>query len=241
MRRPALVATVALALALPATAGASSHAVNFQTKTADVACGIVASVPGTSLDPGASSRLEGEYPGLQCSAVGIPKPKHGYGDPFVQLGQGQAGRAKLVDESQDELISDANFVTLAPGSTWTRYGITCTLSESSVRCTNSTGHGFEISTGHLSLFPTASATTACGSVSYTFPGTHGEGRVALNNLTASGVSCATARTVASAFIANHKLPPGWHAMSKTVVSHGNTLGEEVLARGSARVIGDLAN
>jgi hypothetical protein len=152
MRRSALVAAVALAVALPATANASSHAVNFQTKTADVPCGIVASVPGTALDPGTGSQLEGEYPGLQCSAAGIPKPKHGIGDPFVQLGQGRAGRAKLVDESQDDLTSDANFVTLAPGSTWKRYGIACTLTASSVRCTNGTGHGFKISTGHLSLF-----------------------------------------------------------------------------------------
>jgi hypothetical protein len=163
-RRFALVVAVALIVALPATAGAYSHAVNFQTKSADVLCGIVASVPGTELDPGTGAQLNGDYPGLQCSAEDIPKPKQGFGDPFVKLGQGQAGRAMLVDESQDELISDADFVTLAPGSTWRRYGIACTLSESSARCTNSAGHGFEISTGHLSLFPTASQDTTCGSV-----------------------------------------------------------------------------
>jgi hypothetical protein len=78
-------------------------------------------------------------------------------------------------------------------------------------------------------------------VSYTFPGTHNEGHAALNNLTASGVSCTTARTVAKAFLADHKLPGGWRATSKTVVSHGNTLGEEIFSRGSARVIGDVAN
>jgi hypothetical protein len=152
MRRSALVATVALAVALPATAMAASHAVNFRTTTGDVACGIVASIPGSEFDPGTGSQLNGDYPGLQCSAEGIPKPKHGFGDPFVQLGQGRAGRARLVDESQDDLISSANFVTLAPGSTWRRYGIACTPSKSSVRCTNGTGHGFEISTGHLRLF-----------------------------------------------------------------------------------------
>jgi hypothetical protein len=43
-------------------------------------------------------------------------------------------------------------VTLAPGSTWKRYGIACHLSASSARCTNGMGHGFTISTGHLSLF-----------------------------------------------------------------------------------------
>lgn len=152
MRRSALVAVVALVVALPATASASSHAVNFQTKTTDVLCGIVASVPGSRFDPGTDAQLEGNYPGLQCSAEGIPKPKHGFGDPFVQLGQGLAGRAELVDESQDDLISDANFVTLAPGSTWKRSGITCKLTASLARCTNGTGHGFKLSTGHLSLF-----------------------------------------------------------------------------------------
>jgi hypothetical protein len=151
MRRSALVAVVAL-VAMPAAAKAFAHAVNFQTKTADVVCGVVASVPGTEPDPGTGAPLNGDYPGLQCSAAGIPKPKHGIGDPFVQLGQGHAGRAKLVDESQDDLISSANPVTLAPGSTWKRYGITCRLTASSVRCANGTGHGFKISTGRLSLF-----------------------------------------------------------------------------------------
>ncbi len=151
MRRSALAAAVAL-VALPTTAEASSHAVNFLTKTADVVCGVVASVPGTELDPGTGAPLNGDYPGLQCSAAGIPKPAHGFGDPFVQLGQGHAGRAKLVDESQDDLVSSASFVTLAPGSTWRRYGIACGLSASSVRCTNGAGHGFKISTGRLSLF-----------------------------------------------------------------------------------------
>ncbi|HEV3321590.1 MAG TPA: hypothetical protein VG147_05295 [Solirubrobacteraceae bacterium] len=88
---------------------------------------------------------------------------------------------------------------------------------------------------------TASAATACGSVSYTFPGTHGQGRAALNDLTAFGVSCSTARAVAKAFLAGHKTPKGWHAMSKTVVSRGNTIGEEIFTRGSARIIGDIAN
>jgi hypothetical protein len=76
---------------------------------------------------------------------GYPHTQRGIGDPFVQLGQGHAGRAKLVDESQDELISPANPVTLVPGATWKRYGIVCSLSASSVRCTNGTGHGFKIS------------------------------------------------------------------------------------------------
>ncbi len=88
---------------------------------------------------------------------------------------------------------------------------------------------------------TASAATACGSVSYTIPGTHEQGHAALNDLTASGVSCSTARAVAKAFLAGHKTPKGWHAMSKTVMSRGNAIGEEIFTRGSARIIGDVDN
>lgn len=87
----------------------------------------------------------------------------------------------------------------------------------------------------------ASAATACGSVSYTVPHTHDEGHAALNDLTAAGVSCSTARTVARAFLAGHRSPKGWHATSKTVVSRGNTIGEEIFTRGSARIVGDIAN
>jgi hypothetical protein len=151
MKRLAL-AVIAVLMAAPAAAEASSHAINFQTRTADVVCGIATAVPGTEVDPGTGVPTNGDYPGLQCSAAGLPKPKHGIGDPFVQLGQGRAGRAMLVDESQDDLISGTNPVTLAPGSTWKRYDITCTMSTSVVRCTNGTGHGFKISTGHLRLY-----------------------------------------------------------------------------------------
>lgn len=151
MRHPALLATLVV-LVFPATAGASSRAVNFQTKTADVVCGIVAAVPGTELDPGTGAPLNGNYPGLQCSAEGLPKPKQGFGDPFVQLGQGHAGRAKLVAESQDDLVSSVYPARLAPGAVWKRYGIVCRLTASSVRCTNGAGHGFKLSTGHLDLF-----------------------------------------------------------------------------------------
>jgi hypothetical protein len=151
MRRSALLATL-VALVLPAAAAASSRAVNFQTKTSDVVCGVVAAVPGTERDPGTGAQLNGDYPGLQCSAEGIPKPKQGIGDPFVQLGQGSAGRATLVDESQDDLVSVADPATLAPGSTWKRDGIVCKLTASSVRCANRAGHGFKLATGHLELF-----------------------------------------------------------------------------------------
>ncbi len=81
----------------------------------------------------------------------------------------------------------------------------------------------------------------CGSVSYTVPGTNGEGHAALNNLRARDVSCRIAREVARAFLEHHTPSKGWHATSRTVTSRHNTLSERIFTRGSARVVGDLAN
>jgi hypothetical protein len=81
----------------------------------------------------------------------------------------------------------------------------------------------------------------CGSVSYTRPGTDGEGRAALNNITTSGASCPTARVVAKDFLAGYALPAGWRAKPKTVTHHGASISEEIFTRGPARVIGDIAN
>jgi hypothetical protein len=150
--RCSVVVAALVSLVFPAAAEASSHAVNFQTKTADVVCGIVAAVPGTELDPGTGAPLNGDYPGLQCSAEDLPKPKQGFGDPFVQLGQGHAGRARLIGESQDDLVSSVYPAKLPAGAVWKRYGIVCKLTASSVRCVNGAGHGFKLSTGHLDLF-----------------------------------------------------------------------------------------
>jgi hypothetical protein len=47
--------------------------------------------------------------------------------------------------------------------------------------------------------------------------------------------------VAKAFLADRKPPKGWHARPQTVVRHGETIGEEILTRNSARVVGDMAN
>jgi hypothetical protein len=81
----------------------------------------------------------------------------------------------------------------------------------------------------------------CGSVSYTVPGTSGNGHAALNNLTAHSVSCEVARKVAKTFLEHHVPPKGWHVASKLVKRKHNTLSERIFTRGSARVIGDLAN
>jgi hypothetical protein len=101
--------------------------------------------------------------------------------------------------------------------------------------------------GMIMFAPAANAfaTANCRSVSYTFPHTHGEGHAALNNLRAINVSCAAADSVARRFLIAGKAPEHWHASVKTVVRYikgqANTVSEEILAHGDARVTGDIAN
>jgi hypothetical protein len=143
---------VAIGLSPAAAMGFSSRAANWSTRGSVVVCGIALGVPGTAIDPGTQAQLEGLWPGLQCSTPDMPRPRNGVGDPFVQLGQGRSGRARLVAISQDDLASATPYVPLRPASTWKRDGITCTVGATSVRCTNSARHGFTLSPGRLHRF-----------------------------------------------------------------------------------------
>ena len=145
-----LAAALTLQCASPSHAAAPSHAINWQTQGREVVCGIT-EVHGTAFDPGTGAPENGRWPGLQCSAPGIPRAPRGIGDPFVQLGQGVAGRARLVDLSQDDLISDEAFVPLRAGSTWSRYGIRCHVATNAIACANGFGHGFTLAPGHVRL------------------------------------------------------------------------------------------
>jgi len=239
MRRLAAVSLCTGALAaMLSPVGANASVVsanNFSTAGEAVVCGVAEGVEGTQLDPGTGAPLKGFWPGLQCQAAGIPRV-HGIGDPAVQLGQGRAGRARLLDISQDDLASDAPFVSLAAGSVWKRDGIACTVEAASVRCTNKPGYGFTLSPGHVHLFaPAAAQPKGCGSVSYTFPHTGGHGHAALNNLAAVGVSCLVARSLAHDFLVIGRPPRGWHAAFR------ESDGQEVFTRGTARVSGQIAN
>lgn len=162
MRAPTRITTAAAVAAGLALGGASaaaashsvSHAVNFQTASHGVFCGIAMRVRGTILDPGVQAPLSGFSPGLQCSARGIPRPAGppaNVGDPFIQLGRGRAGRARIVLESQDDLVSSAAPVTLTPGERWNRDGISCTVTRTTVTCDNGHGHGFQLRPGHVGL------------------------------------------------------------------------------------------
>ena len=91
----AIACSLTVAAAAPALASAVvSHAANFQPSSRGVFCGVALAVRGTARDPGTGAPVVGLHRGLQCSARGIPRPKGAVGDPFVQLGQGQAGRAR---------------------------------------------------------------------------------------------------------------------------------------------------
>jgi hypothetical protein len=231
----ACAGTLAATLAPSAATASTSSTLNWATEGEVVVCGVAEGVQGTELDPGTGAPLNGLWRGLQCQATGIPHGQ-GVGDPAVQLGQGRTGRARLVDISQDDLVSQARYAVLAPGTTWKRYGITCTVNATSIRCTNGPGYGFTMSPGHVHFFLSAATQPKhCGSVSYTFPHTDGHGHAALNNLTAVGVSCSTARSVAHGFLVTGKPPQSWHTARNTPA------GEVVFTSGKARVSGDVAN
>jgi len=132
-----------------ASAASVSHATNWDIEAGTLGCGI-ADVHGTALDPGTGAEQTGYWPGLQCSAEDIKPPKGDEaGDPFVQLGQGTAGRARLVEIGDDDLLYNRKDVTLKPGTTWSLDGISCSIAASSISCHNSSGHGFTLSKGHL--------------------------------------------------------------------------------------------
>ena len=239
-----LLGSAVLAAAPAAATATTSTAPNFSTEGEAVVCGVAVGVQGTAIDPGTMAPANGRWPGLQCQTTGLPRVS-AIGDPAVQLGQGSAGRARLLDISQDELLSDTPYMALAPGTRWTRYGIACTIGASSIRCTNGPGYGFIISPGDVQFLTPVPVAVQCASVSYTFPHTHGHGHAALNNLTAVDLSCARARSVARSFLIKGSPPAGWHATSRTVIKdeHGqmNTVGEEILTRGAERVTGEEAN
>jgi hypothetical protein len=120
------------AFAATSLASSTSHAVWWQDSSGKVSCGI---------------EIHGKAPAkyLLCSATPIPAPKHSNpadGDPgFVQLAK--TGKPQLLRLSQDSFIGKSP-VTLHKGSKWSGVGVTCTIAATTVKCTNSSGHGIEI-------------------------------------------------------------------------------------------------
>lgn len=129
-----------LALVAPAGAAAASHVSHakfWQNRDSTAVCGIEihqAGKPATE---------------VICSAQGLPTPKHGVGDPFVQIAA--KGKPQVVLRSQDSF--EGSFpATLKPGTTWRSLGVTCAVKAKTVRCVNKSGHGFKIGNGKYHHF-----------------------------------------------------------------------------------------
>jgi hypothetical protein len=147
------VAFAAVSLGTVAAFATTSHTPNWTTHTQgnkEVVCGI-APVYGTAFDSGVMGNENGLWPGLLCEAEGLRNPHPSQGDPAVTLGQGSAGRAKLIDTSQDEYTSTSSFKRMPSHANWSKDGITCTINPAQVICHNSSGHGFTLSKDHLKL------------------------------------------------------------------------------------------
>ncbi|MGO9753706.1 MAG: hypothetical protein ACLP8S_11450 [Solirubrobacteraceae bacterium] len=121
---------VLVAAAIPATAAATTSNANlFQNPSKTAVCGIeihASHTPATE---------------LLCSAKGIPRTKHGTGDPFVQIGA--TGSPELVLISQDSYVSNT-LKTLPKGTLWSSIGVTCHIGSGTILCFNGDNHGFLI-------------------------------------------------------------------------------------------------
>src|ERR1700735_4513955 len=125
-----------------ALAGSSpvSHAQIFTTLAGQVVCGVA---------------QHGREPAreLLCSAVSVPAQKHTgpqEGDPgFVFLSKnGRPHLARLSQYSWQPPSGLKGAPELGAGRTWSfrPIGITCTVSQESIRCANRAGHGLTIGT-----------------------------------------------------------------------------------------------
>ena len=86
---------------------------------------------------------------LLCSGNGVPRAKHGIGDPFVQIAG--TGSPQLVLISQNSYVSQ-NLKTLSKGTLWSSLGVTCSIGSKTILCFNSDNHGFLIGSGKYTSF-----------------------------------------------------------------------------------------
>jgi len=123
-------AAVLGAAAVPASALAkTSNAQLFQNPSKTAVCGI---------EIHASNKPATE---LLCGASGIPRAKHGVGDPFVQISA--TGSPQLVLISQNSYVG-SNAKTLSKGTLWSSLGVTCNIGSGTILCFNGDNHGFVI-------------------------------------------------------------------------------------------------
>ncbi len=142
MQRSRTIASLAAvaAAAAPAAAAASgvSHASVFQNRARTVTCGVKIHIPGKPATT------------VLCQGKGVPTPKHGIGDPAVQLTR--TGRPQLVKISQCSWSSCSKVATLRTGARWSALGVTCTVAGKLVTCQNKSRHGFATGNGRYRSF-----------------------------------------------------------------------------------------
>ena len=136
----ALAAVTAAAAPAAAASAASqvSHASVFQNRARTVTCGVKIHIPGRPATT------------VLCQAKDVPAPKHGIGDPAVQLTR--TGRPQLVRISQCSWSSCSKAATLGTGARWSALGVTCTVVGKLVTCHNKSRHGFAIGHGRYRSF-----------------------------------------------------------------------------------------
>ncbi|HUO71025.1 MAG TPA: hypothetical protein VMU39_09630 [Solirubrobacteraceae bacterium] len=133
MRTSSVLAAAAVigAAALPATAAAkTSNTQLFQNPSKTAVCGIEIHAKNTPATE------------LLCSATGIPRAKHGVGDPFVQISA--TGSPQLVLLSQNSFVSSNNPKTLSKGTLWSSLGVACNIGSNTILCFNGDNRGFVI-------------------------------------------------------------------------------------------------
>jgi len=137
-RTLAVLGSLAVTATPAAAASTSSHTKLWKNKSGSVVCGVEnhpKSKPATT---------------VLCGSEGIPRAKHGFGDPFVQIGA--RGSAQLVLLSQDSFEGSGTPATIRSGETWSSLGVTCTLGAKTVTCKNESKHGFTIGNGKYKSF-----------------------------------------------------------------------------------------
>jgi hypothetical protein len=133
-----LAAGVVAAAAIPGTAAATtSNAKLFQNPGKTAVCGI-------EIHPSHTPATQ-----LLCSAKGIPRAKHGIGDPFVQIAG--TGSPQLVLISQNSYVTNT-LKTLSKGTLWSSIGVTCNIGSGTILCFNGDNHGFVIGNGKYKSF-----------------------------------------------------------------------------------------
>jgi len=147
-----VVAITAVTLGAVGAFAKTSHVLLWTTHNntgnATVVCGITPDVYGSVYSSGAMASVNGYYPGLQCDAEGLRNPHPQQGDPAVALGQGSAGKARIIETSQDNYES-SHFTRMPEHATWSKDGITCKIDKATVSCHNTAGHGFTLRKGYF--------------------------------------------------------------------------------------------